>query len=86
MKLNPVFFTQKKVLRAISFEHFTSPSTHMFSNFKILKLQDFFQLKLLTFLYEGVKKISPTYFHSFFIQFDLFINTVLGKLTGIIFS
>ena len=62
----PVFLLQKKVFRAISFEHFTSPSTPLFRNLKILKLQDLFHLKLLTFVYKCVNKISPTYFHSFF--------------------
>ena len=47
-------------------DHFTSPSTPLFSNLKILKLQDLFYLKLLLFVYECVNKISPTYFHSFF--------------------
>lgn len=64
--INPVFLLQKRVIRAIAFEHFTSPSTPLFSDLKILKLQDLFQLKLLTFVYECINKISPPCFHSFF--------------------
>ena len=38
----------------------------IFSDLKILKLHDLFQLKLLAFVYESVHKISPTCFHNFF--------------------
>ena len=64
--INPVFLLQKRVIRAIAFENFTSHSTPIFSDLKILKLHDLFQLKLLTFVYESVHKISPTCFHNFF--------------------
>ena len=64
--INPVFLLQKRVLRAITFENFTSHSTPIFSDLKILKLHDLVQLKLLTFVYESVNKISPTCFHNFF--------------------
>ena len=55
--INPVFLLQKRVVRAISFEHFTSPSSPIFLNLKILRLHDLFQLKLLSFVYDS---------HSFF--------------------
>ena len=45
--VNPVSLLQKGVLRAISSENFTSPSTPIFSNLKILKMHDHFNLKLL---------------------------------------
>ncbi len=64
--INPVLLLQKRAIRAISFEHFTAPSTPIFSDLKILKLQDLFHLKLLSFVYECVNKISPSCFHSFF--------------------
>ena len=64
--INPVFLLQKRVIRAISFEHFTSHSTPIFFGLKILKLHDLFQLKLLSFVYESVLKISPVCFHNFF--------------------
>ena len=64
--INPVLLLQKRALRAISFEHFTAPSTPIFSDLKILKLQDLFHVKLLSFVYECVNKISPSCFHSFF--------------------
>ena len=63
---NPIYFLQKKVVRAIAFKSFTSPSTPTFSELKILKLYDLFELKLLTFVYESVTMISPICFHKFF--------------------
>ena len=53
-------------MRAISFKHFTAPSAPLFSDLNILKLRDLFQLKLLSFVYDCINKISPTCFHSFF--------------------
>ena len=62
----PVFSLQKRVVRAISFENFTSHSTPIFLSLKILKRHDLFQLKLLTFVYDCISKTAPSYFHSFF--------------------
>ena len=64
--INPVFLLQKRVIRAIAFEHFNSSATPLFSDLKILKLHDLFKLKLLSFVYDCVNKISPSCFHSFF--------------------
>ena len=62
----PIYLLQKKVVRAIAFKNFTSPSTPIFSELKILQLYDLSNLKLLTFVYESVNLISPTFFHNFF--------------------
>ena len=64
--INPVFLLQKRVIKAISFQHFTSHSSPIFSDFKILRLHDLFQLKLRCFVYESVHKLSPICFHNFF--------------------
>ena len=64
--INPVFLLQKKVVVAISFEHFTSSSTTIFFNMKILKFHDLFKLKLLSFVFDCDSKTSPSCFHSFF--------------------
>ena len=50
----------------MAFEHFTSPSSPIFRDIKILKLHDLFQLKLLNFVYESVNKLSPSSCHTFF--------------------
>ena len=62
---NPAFLLQKRVIRAIAFEPFTSPSTPL-SKLQISNLQNLFQLKQLSFVYDCVNKISPFCFHSFF--------------------
>ena len=64
--INPVFLLQKRVIRAIAFENFTSHSTPIFPSLKILKLHDLFQLKLLTFVYDSDKNLSPTCFRNLF--------------------
>ena len=63
--IKPIYLLQKRVVKAIAFEHFTSPSTPIFSDLKILKLQDLFQLKLLYFVYDCVNKSSLSCFHNF---------------------
>ena len=72
----PIYLLEKRVVRAITFKSFTSPSTPIFSNLKILKLYDLFQLKLLTFVYESVNKISPVFFHNFLKPSQLFISMI----------
>ena len=66
IKVSAVFLLQKRVLRAISFQNYAAPSSPIFNDLKILKLHDLFQLKLLSFVYECVNKISPANFHTFF--------------------
>ena len=62
----PIYLLQKKVVRAIAFQNFTSPSSPIFSDLKILKLYDLLDLNLLTFVYESVNRLSPPNFHNFF--------------------
>ena len=64
--IKPIYILQKKVVRAIAFMNFTSPSSPIFSDLKILKLYDLFHLKLLLFVYESVNRISPSVFHNIF--------------------
>ena len=64
--INPVFLLQKRVIRAIPFQNYAAPSSPIFSDLKILKLHDLFQLKLLSFVYECVNQITPANFHTYF--------------------
>ena len=68
--ISPLFLLQKRVASIISYEHFTALSTPIFSDLKILKLHDQFQLKLLSLVYDCINKIFPSYFHSFFELMD----------------
>ena len=81
----PIYLLQKKVVRAIAFKNFTSPSTPIFSELKILKLYDLSNLKLLTFVHESVNLISPIFFHNFLKLCHLFISMIPGRLVGVIF-
>ena len=63
--INPVFLLQKRVIKAISFQNFASPSTPIFSDLKILKLYDLFQLKLLCFfMIVSIKFLPPVFIPS----------------------
>ena len=59
----PINVFQKKVLRAISFQPHCPPSAPTFLRTKI---SDLFDLKLASFVYESVHKISLVPFHNFF--------------------
>ena len=65
----PIYLLQKKVVRAIAFKSFSSPSTPIFSDLKILKLNDLFELKLLTFAHESVNMVFPVLYHNIFATF-----------------
>ena len=56
-----------------------------FSDLKILKLYDLLDLKLLTFAYESVNRISPFGFTPFSKPCQMFINMILGRLIRAIF-
>ena len=64
--IKPIFILQKKVVRAITFNNFSAPSAPIFLTLRLLKMQDLFEMKLLTFVYEAVNKLSPSCFHEIF--------------------
>ena len=64
--IKPIFILKKKVERAITFNNFSAPSAPIFLTLRLLKLQDLFEMKLLTFVYEAFNKFSPSCFHEFF--------------------
>ena len=80
-----IYPLQKRVVSAITFKSFTSLFTSIFSKLKILRFYDLFQLKLLTFVYELVNKISPVFFHNFFKPCQLFISMIHGRSLKAIF-
>ena len=64
--LDPLFKLQKKILRCIRFEPFSSPSTPILKSLKFLKMEDILHLNTLTFVYKSIKKLSSSYFHDYF--------------------
>ena len=44
-----------------------SPARPIFNDLKLLKLPEIFELRLLTFVFDSIKKASPSCFHDFFL-------------------
>ena len=65
--IDPIFKLQKKAVRAISFQPRMSPSLPIFSDLKLLKLSELFEVRLLVFVFDSVNKTSPSCFHDFFL-------------------
>ena len=65
--IDPIFKLQKTAVRAISLQPRMSPSLPIFNDFKLLKLSEIFELRLLTFVFDSVNKTSPSCFHEFFL-------------------
>ena len=64
--LEPIFKLQKRAVRAISHQTFLAHSYPIFKELKLLRIDDVFKTKLLTFVYESINKLTPVYFHNFF--------------------
>ena len=64
--LEPLFLLQKKVLRSITFQPLSSPSTPIFFSLKILKLKDMIHQDILKFVYKSLNGLSPSHFHDYF--------------------
>ena len=65
--IDPIFKLQKRAVRAISFQPRVSPSLPIFNDFKLLKLSEIFELRLLTLVFDSINKTSPRCFHDFFL-------------------
>ena len=65
--IDPIFKLQKRAARAISFQPRMSLSLPIFNDFKLLKLSEIFELRLLTFVFDSINKTSPSCFHDFFL-------------------
>ena len=64
--LERIYVLQKKVLKAITFSDITASSDLLFDRLQVLKLADLFQVQVLSFVYECVNKIAPSYFSGYF--------------------
>ena len=81
----PIYLLPKKVIKAIAFQHFTIPSSLIFSDLKILKPYDLLPLKLLTFVYGSFNRLSPPYFHIFTMLSDVHQYDTRLACKGVIF-
>ena len=64
--LEALFLLQKKVLWAISFQSFSSPSTPIFFSQKVLKLNDMIQHNTLQFVYKSLNNLLPSHSLNYF--------------------
>ena len=61
-----IFVLQKKVLKSITFNDIASPAMPIFRNLELLTLADIHNLQVVTFVYECVNGLSPSYFGDYF--------------------
>ena len=59
-------YSPNKAARAIAFENHYAASSPNFLALELLKQQDLFELKLLSFVYESVNSTSQSCFRGFF--------------------
>ena len=64
--IKPILTAQKKVIRAMTFSEPTAHSSPLFSDLKILKLGDIYQLYISSFVFECHNDIAPAHFRDFF--------------------
>ena len=72
--LERIYVLQKKVLKAITFSDITASSDPLFDRLQVLKLADLFQVQVLSFVYECVNKIAPSYFSGYFTGINMIHN------------
>ena len=72
--LERIYVLQKKVLKAITFSDITASSDPLFDRLQVLKLADLFQVQVLSFVYECVNKIAPSYFSGYFTSINVIHN------------
>ena len=64
--LEPIAILQKKIMRSITFNENTTPTTHIFDTLQILKFNDVILLQITSFVYECLNNLAPVYFRDFF--------------------
>ena len=62
--------SQKEILRVITFNDKNAPSIPIFDSLKVLKFNDMITMHIVSFVYECVHNLSPTYFSNFFIWIE----------------
>ena len=64
--LQPIFISQKKAMRIITFSRFNEHSSPLFKSLKIKKFLDLVTFYLAIFMYKYHNKLLPSVFISFF--------------------
>ena len=63
-----LFLIQKKIVRVMTFNKVTKHSNPIFARLEFLKIEDIWQLQLLSFVYDCLNLTSPVYFHDYFVS------------------
>ena len=66
--LQPLYISQKKVMRIITFSRFDEHTTPLFMLLNIIKLCDLVQLHISIFKYKFHNNLLPSYFDAFFTE------------------
>ena len=61
--INNDFIIQKKILKVVTFSDMTIHSDPIFSKLQLLKVDDIFQLQLLSSMYDCYHELAPSYVH-----------------------
>ena len=64
--LDSISALQKAILRIVTFSDKTAPSSPIFYCFQVLKFSDIIILYIVSFVFECVHNLSPTYFRNYF--------------------
>ena len=64
--LEPIAILQKKIMRSITFNENTAPTTPIFDTLQILKFNHVILLQITSFVSECLKNLAPVYFRDFF--------------------
>ena len=80
--LKLVQITQKKVVRAITFSNLTAHSLPLFSNLKLLKVDDLYKLSISSFVYECHSNLASTHFTDYFTQISAVHSYTRGAAHG----
>ena len=64
--LYSIYITQKRVIKAMTFNYVMSQSGPLFHQLEILKLQDVHMLQTVSFVFNCVRNLGPDHFNSYF--------------------
>ena len=65
-QLNKIITLQKRAIRNIKFSEFDAPSSPLFKELKIMKIQDFVQLQNCLFVHDFLNNVLPSCFSDYF--------------------
>ena len=68
--LDPISIVQKKILKIITFSEETAPSAPIFDSLKILKLNDIIIFQIVSFVFECMHNLAPSYFSGYFTSIE----------------